>query len=180
MEQVSSSLPVTSVELTIVQPVSQQVVNMEEISQYYVFADKSSKIDCIIYDSPKLDIKLDTELPLSGHASSLQTIFLVRASGKPHCLGTKVPVHTYRDLDLLDSLLEDHDDKIVVDFLHFGWPMSRSLFSSHVNQKGALDFPDVINQYLATEQSNNTLLGPFSHNPFPDRTASFPLNSVPK
>ena len=30
------------------------------------------------------------------------------------------------------------------------------------------------------EHSNNTLLGPFFSNPFPDQTASFPLHSVPK
>ena len=94
-------------------------------------------------------------------------------------------VGTHWDLDLLDSLLQDCDDKIIVDFLYYGWPMSRSLFtlttgSSHVNHKGASYFPDAINQYLTTEQSNNILLGQFSHNPFPNRTASSPLNSVPK
>ena len=83
-----------------------------------------------------------------------------------------MPVPTHWDLDLLDSLLQDNDDKIVVDFLHYGWPVSGSLFhltdgSSHVNHKGAPDFPDAINQYLATEQSNNTLLGLFSQNHFP-------------
>ena len=59
--------------------------------------------------------------------------------------------------------------------------MSRNLFpitdgSLHVNHKGALQFPTAINKYLHTEQANNTLLGPFPHNPFPDRTASSPLN----
>ena len=63
--------------------------------------------------------------------------------------------------------------------------MSRNLFpitdgSSHVNHKGALQFPAAINQYLHTEQANNTLLGPFPHNPFPDRTASSSLNSIPE
>ena len=33
---------------------------------------------------------------------------------------------------------------------------------------------------MEIEQATNTLLGPFNHNPFPDRTASSPLNSVPK
>ena len=65
--------------------------------------------------------------------------------------------------------------------------MRRNLFpitngSSHVNHKGALQFPTAINQYLCIEQANNTLLGSFSHNPFLDRTASspHPLNSIPK
>ena len=96
-----------------------------------------------------------------------------------------MPVPTHWDLDLLDSLLQDYDDRMMVEFLCYGWPMSRNLFpitdgSLHVNHKGALQFPTAINKYLHTEQANNTLLGPFPHNPFPDRTASSPLNSIPK
>ena len=40
--------------------------------------------------------------------------------------------------------------------------------------------PDAINHYLATEYSNNTLLGPFFNNLFPHRITSSPLNSMPK
>ena len=112
-------------------------------------------------------------------------MFSVRASGKPNYLGNKVPVSTHLVLDLLVPLLQDYDDRIVVEFLCYGWPMSRNLFpltegSSHINHKEALDFPDAINHYLATEQSNNTLLGLFSYNPFLDRTASSSLYSVLK
>ena len=92
---------------------------------------------------------------------------------------------THWDLDLLESMLLDYEDKIVVDFLCYGQSMSRYVLPltnglAKVNHKGALEFPEAINQYLAVEQSNNTLLGPFLENPFPDRTASSPLNSVPK
>ena len=125
------------------------------------------------------------ELPHSGKSSLLQTIFLVQASGKPNYLFARVPVPTHWDLDLLGSFLEDYDDKLVVDFLRYSWPMSRSILpltnrSAKVNHKGSLEFPDAINHYLATEHSNNTLLGPFFTNPFPDRTASSPLYSMPK
>ena len=89
------------------------------------------------------------------------------------------------DLDLLESVLEDYEEKLVVDFLRYGWPMNKSILPltnglAKVNHNGAIEFPDAINHYLATEHSNNTLLGPFFTNPFPDRTASSPLNSVPK
>ena len=57
-------------------------------------------------------------------------------------------------------------------------PLTNGL--AKVNHKGALQFPDAINHYLASEHSNNTLLVPFFINPFPNRTASSPLNSVPK
>ena len=57
---------------------------MEEISQYYVFPEKSSQMDCVAYDSPKFDNPLDPGLPLLGHLSSLQMIFSVREVGKPN------------------------------------------------------------------------------------------------
>ena len=96
-----------------------------------------------------------------------------------------MPVPTHWDLDLLESLLGDYDEKLIVDFLRYGWPMSRSILpltnsSAKVNHKGALEFLDAINHYLATEHSNNMLLGPSFTNPLPDRTASSPLNLVPK
>ena len=83
------------------------------------------------------------------------------------------------------SFLEDYEDKLVVNFLRYGWPMSRSILpltngSVKVNHKGALEFPDAINLYLATEHSNNMLLVPFFTNLFPDRMTSSPLNLVPK
>ena len=98
------------------------------------------------------------------------------------CQGTSL---NHWDLDLVDSLLEDYEDKLVAEFLRYGWPMTRNILpitngSAKVNHKGALEFPGAINHYLTTEHSNNTLLGSFFTNPFPDRTASSPLNSVPK
>ena len=78
----------------------QQGVNMEEISQYYIFPEKFSQTDCIVYDSPDFDNPMDPELPLLGHLSSLQTIFSVREVGKPNYLDARMPVPTHCDLDL--------------------------------------------------------------------------------
>ena len=163
----------------------QHASSLDKISQYYVLPDKQDKLEFIVYDSPGDTPSLDPELPLTGKSSPLQTIFSVRASGKPNYLEARVLVPTHWDLDLLESLLEDYEGKLTVDFLRYGWPMSRSILShtngsAKVNHKGEIEFPDAINHYLATEHSNNTLLGPFFTNPFLDRTASSPLNSVPK
>ena len=163
----------------------QHVSSLDEISQYYVLPETQDQLDFIVFDVPESMLPQDPEFPLSRKSSLLQTIFSVRASRKPNYLCARVPVPTHWDLDLLDSLLEDYEDKLVVEFLRYGWPISRSILpltngSAKVNYKGALEFPDAINHYLATEHSNNTLLGSFFNNPFPDRTASSPLNSMPK
>ena len=74
---------------------------------------------------------------------------------------------------------------MIVNYLRYHWPMSQGILpltngSAKINHKGALDFPQAINHYLATEHSNNTLLGPFFVSPFADRSASPPINSMPK
>ena len=137
--------------------------SLDEISQYYVLPGKQDKLDFIVYDTPRDNPPVDPELPLSGECSLLQTIFSVRASGKLNYLGAKVPVPTHWDLNLLENLLADYEDKLVVDFLRYRWPMSRSILpltnrSAKINHKGTLDFPDAINHYLATEHSNNTFV----------------------
>ena len=145
--------------------------SLDEISQYYVLPGKQDKLDFIVYDTPGDNPPVDPELPLSSECSPLQTIFSVRASGKPNYLGVKVPVPTHWDLNLLEIFLADYENKLVVDFFRYRWPMSRSILhlrngSAKLNHKGTLDFPDAINHYLATEHSNNTLLGPFFTNLF--------------
>ena len=77
-----------------------------------------------------------------------------------------MPVPTHWDLNLLENLLADYENKLVVDFLRYRWPMSKSILPltnglAKINHKGTLDFADAINYYLATEHSNNILLGPF-------------------
>ena len=118
----------------------QHASSLDKISQHYVLPDKQDQLEFIGYDSPR-DTPLNLELPLSAKSSLLQTIFSVRALGKPNYLEARVLVPTHWNLDLLESLLEDYEDKLVVDFLMYGWPMSRSILlltngSAKVNHKG--------------------------------------------
>ena len=105
----------------------QHASSVDEISQYYVFPETHGQSDVIICDAPECTFPQDPELPLSGKSSLLQTIFLVWASRKPNYLCARVPVPTHWDLDWLGSLLEDYEDKLVVDFLRYDWHMSRSI-----------------------------------------------------
>ena len=133
-----------------------------------MLSNKQDKLEFVVCDTPQDNLQADPELPLSSQSSPLQTIFSVRASDN---LGAMVPVPTHWDLNLLETLLADYEDKMIVDFLRYSWPMSQSSLpltnrSAKINHKGTLDFPEAINHYLATDHSNNTLLGPFFTNPF--------------
>ena len=118
----------------------QHVSSLDKISQYCVLPETQDQLDFIVFDVPESTLPQDPEFPLSRKSSLLQTIFLVQASGKPNYLCARVPVPTPWDFDLLDSLLEDYEDKLVVEFLRYGWPMSRSILpltngSAKVNHK---------------------------------------------
>ena len=157
----------------------QHASSLDEIIEYNILPDKQDQLEFIVYDSPEDTCTLDPELQISGESSPLQTFFSVGASGKPNYLGAKVLVSTHWDLNLLENLLAGYEDKLVGEFLRYGWQMSRSILpltngSAKVNHKGAIEFPDAINHYLATKHSNNTLLGLFFTNSFPGRTASSP------
>ena len=73
----SSSSPMLSLEAQCPSSSLQQGVSLEEISQYYIFPDRDSQQDHIVFDSPLAGASTDPEFPLLGHFSSLQTIFSV-------------------------------------------------------------------------------------------------------
>ena len=100
----------------------QHVSSVDEISQYYVFPETHNQLDVIVYDAPESTLPQDPELPLAGKSSLLQTIFSVQASRKPNYFCARVPVPTHWDLDLLGSLLEDYEDKLVVNFSGMAGP----------------------------------------------------------
>ena len=93
--------------------------SMDEVSQYYVLPNKQNKLDFVVCDTPEDNLQADPELPLSSQSSPLQTIFSVRASGKPNYFGARIPVPTHWDLNLLETLLADYEDKMIVDFLRY-------------------------------------------------------------
>ena len=68
--------------------------SVDEVSQYYVLPNKQDKLGFVVCDTPEDNLQADPELLLSGQSSPLQTIFSIRASGKPNYLGARVPVPT--------------------------------------------------------------------------------------
>ena len=92
--------------------------SLDEISQYYVLPEIQDQLDFIVFYVPESTLPQDPGLP-HRKSSLLQTIFLVWTFRKPNYLGARVPVPTHWDLDLLDSLLEDYEDKLVEHLLLF-------------------------------------------------------------
>ena len=81
---------------------------------------------------------------------------------------------------------------MLCDLLQFGFPIGlngdqsifRDVKSTDVwklrNHKGALEFPEKMNDYLYKESKHKSTAGPFKENPFKEGIKISPLNSVPK
>ncbi len=105
-------------------------------------------------------------------------------SGVPNYVGCRLPVDSKIDVEFLEKQTEDYADKVVVEFLKFGWPVGVegpcSPSVTHRNHKDATLFPEQVERYIKKEFTYNAILGPFSSNPFQGDLFLSPLNSVPK
>ena len=75
-------------------------------------------------------------------------------------------------------------DSVICDFLEFGWPLGYTnqtlpVFDLRTN-RGALNFPSAVQDYLSSEISLGRVAGLFDAPPFPDGFVVSPLNTVAK
>ena len=83
-------------------------------------------------------------------------------------------------------MLSDYADRLVVEFLQYGWPIDRDpdipLEMGGRNHRGAVDFPDHIDAYVKKEIQLGAQVGPFEAIPFAGNTitAISPLSTRPK
>ena len=74
-------------------------------------------------------------VPLNANTQSFNISTVIRhilASGSdsPNAFGSKIPVHTALKINMWEDLLLDYHDKIVVEFLRYGWPINYSASQS--------------------------------------------------
>ena len=82
------------------------------------------------------------------------------------------------------ALLQGYEDRVICDFLEFGWPLG------HTNQtlpvfdlrthRGALTFPSAVKEYISSDISLGRVAGTFADPPFHDGFVVSPLNTVAK
>ena len=96
----------------------------------------------------------------TAHGAKISAVIrhiLASRSDQPNAFGAKIPVKTTLNVDRWEHLLCDYDDKIVVEFLKYGWPInycSTQLPHSILrNLSSALAFADHVRHYIETELS---------------------------
>ena len=98
----------------------------------------------------------------------------------PNRYGCRIPVSSNWNIQLLKSLLADYEDLEVVEWLTYGFTISRDdnfpdPTQANTNHKRATAFPKFIDKYLETEISLGATMGPFILPPFISRIVISPM-----
>ena len=109
----------------------------------------------------------------------------VFSSGRYNFEACRIPLETKLNVEFFRFMLSDYNDKIVVDFLEFGFPIGfTGKFNKSANKaknhKGVSEYPLEVRKYLEKEMSYKAVLGPFSEIPFSNECCISPLNTVSK
>jgi hypothetical protein len=108
----------------------------------------------------------------------------VAATGRPNYQKARIPVPSKLNVQVWRTSLRDYPDKIICEFLTFGWPIGYAHATLPVfdlrNHQGALKFPDSINNYLQDQIHLGRVAGPFQDCPFSEGLTISPLNTVAK
>ena len=120
----------------------------------------------------------------STDTSAIIRHILASRSAQPNAFAAKIPVPTASKVHMWAHLLCHYDDKIVAEFLKYGWPINYSSHQSPLstphNHQSALAFADHVRHYIKTESSFGAIAGPFSVNPLSKPLVCSPLQTVPK
>lgn len=95
----------------------------------------------------------------------------VRKTGLPNRVSLRIPVHTQWNINLLDQLLSDYEDKDIVEWLKFGWPIGFQQGTvqpawAEQNHGSACNHPVAVKKYIDKELSYGSTIGPFKAPPF--------------
>ena len=102
----------------------------------------------------------------------------------PNFLGAKRLVHSRFNVDVWSHYLEHYQDRVIIDFLCYGWPINYQsdvlASSSFHNHPSAVKNSSYLSTYIAKELSYQSVFGPFHCNPFNADCVISPLLCVPK
>ena len=102
----------------------------------------------------------------------------------PNFLGAKRAVHSRFNVDVWAHYLEHYQDRVIIDFLRYGWPINYQsdilASSSFRNHPSADNNSTYLSTYIAKELSYQSVFGPFCCNPFNTDCVISPLLCVPK
>ena len=122
---------------------------------------------------------------LAKQDPDIGTHLKVLQGGYPNRWGARIELDHKWNLDLMQQLLQEYEDKDMVEWLRYGWPAGRlpTLPDPKLatkNHTGATDHPAALRAYIAKEQSKGAVMGPYKNIPFNSKVGISPLSTRPK
>ena len=110
---------------------------------------------------------------------------VVRETGKENFEEAKIIVNSNWNLDKLEEWLgESYEDKDVINYLKYGWPLNAHDTDSQdkipPNQAGAQANAAEVRDWIKQERNRGSIIGPFTKNPFGKFARISPLDTRPK
>ena len=110
---------------------------------------------------PEMETSVDEDLAL--HKAVLE-------KGYPNRWGARIPIKTKWNLELFAELLEEYDDKEVVEWIKYGWPSGRlpsmeDPEPNNKNHKGTIDYLEALSHYIQKEKITRSSNGTLQENP---------------
>ena len=109
---------------------------------------------------------------------------IVRESGKHNFQEAKITVNEKWNLEKMTELLGDYEDKMLMEFLRYGWPLNAQApdVNHEVldNQQGAKRNATDVRKYIENELHHGSIIGPFKKNPFGPEARFSPIDTRPK
>ena len=111
---------------------------------------------------------------------SVSNLLLYVKERQPNAFGAKLEVLSKLKINKWRAYLTDYDDKVICDFLQYGWPINyTSVHEPHVpvrNHSSSLQHKTAVDDYLSTELAQVTTQGPFNSDV---KLFQLPIHSVP-
>ena len=109
----------------------------------------------------------------------------VHLSGLPNYKGCRISLPTALNLSAWRSNLEQYDDRIVCEYLEFGFPIDYhgpplTKLPPYRNHKGAREFSTFVSEYFVSECDKRRIAGPYVNSPLSIPLVISPINTVPK
>ena len=111
--------------------------------------------------------------------------YKVLDSGVPNRWGCHIPVRSNWKLEEFNNLLQEYHDTEIIEWLRFGFPISREDGTEDptpavANHLGATRFPQDVDRYIEKEIRLGATMGPFNIPPFISRIGVSPLSMRPQ
>lgn len=108
----------------------------------------------------------------------------IKATSKPNCFGVRIPLDSALVIPAWRRELADFHDKMLCDYLEFGWPLGyhgdtspESTSKNHPSGEAHLTH---VQDFVAKELQHKAVLGPFKQTPFHPWMRFSPIMTRPK